>query len=125
MAEITTIISKEAIAPGPKTSPSNHTAWLEQLESAQWQQRLRYQPQPDQRQPGRAATSQQQSAPAAPFAHGAADMSQQLHASNRAETGPHTVDSHARTEEGSTASASPALESPAGSGPGLPVLRQT
>lgn len=39
-----TVDSKETSAPGSRMQPANHSAWLEQLESAQWQQRLRYQP---------------------------------------------------------------------------------
>lgn len=31
-------------APGGRVQPANHSGWLAQLETAQWQQRLRYQP---------------------------------------------------------------------------------
>jgi hypothetical protein len=58
MPDISTI-NKEALAPAGAIPPTNHSGWLEQLESAQWQQRLRYTPGGGQ-QPSRDGTASAQ-----------------------------------------------------------------
>lgn len=124
MSEIT-VINKEAVTLGPKTSPSNHTAWLEQLESAQWQQRLRYQPEPGQRQAGEQASAQQRSAQQPARQGNAADFSQTAHAGRDAGAAPNGEGQDARLAARAAAIASPATESRSAFGPGLPVLQQT
>jgi hypothetical protein len=117
MAEIT-VISKEAATALPKASSSNHTAWLEQLESAQWQQRLRYQPDSGQRQAGERATTEQHPAqlPARPGK--TADFSQAEHARRQAGFPANAGGSDDRSAMRAAANAAPSAEAPPAFGAG-------
>ena|GEM_PF-6658044 len=123
MSEIT-VINKEAVTLGPKTSSSNHTAWLEQLESAQWQQRLRYQPDPGRRQAGEPAKVQQRSAQQPARQGNAADFSQTAHAGPDAGAAPNGDGQDARLAPRAAAITSLATESRSAIGSGPRVLQQ-
>ncbi|MES2538656.1 MAG: hypothetical protein V4632_22590 [Pseudomonadota bacterium] len=81
-----TVFKKDAAAPAAGAGPgvANHSAWLEQLESAQWQQRLRYQPGGQQQRPaaqaGTGGEAQTRSRPAPAAAGG----DKQFHATSDA-----------------------------------------
>lgn len=122
MSEITGI-NKEAVAPSLKTGPSNHAAWLGQLESAQWQQRLRYQPDPGQRQSAEPAPAQQRSTqPGRPDS--TADFSQAAHAGREARAASNHHGQEAQLAARAVTATVPAAESRPAIGPGLPVLQQ-
>jgi hypothetical protein len=120
-----TVIDKDAIASGPKTSPSNHTAWLEQLESAQWQQRMRYQPESGGRQQGAQESVRQQVAQQPAQQAKATDANQAAGAQHQEGAAPesaaHDVLPAARTPDGAV----PAAESRTAFGPGSSILQRT
>jgi hypothetical protein len=122
MADIT-VISRQAEAPGPRTSPSNHGAWLEQLESAQWQQRLRYQPGHGQQQ-APSAGADQRAAQQAGRRTGAGDAGQPAQAQRQA--GPAAPGSRQAAPAGAQAGppAAPAAEARPATGAAPPALRQ-
>ena len=124
MSEITGI-NKEAAAPSLKTGPSNHAAWLEQLESAQWQQRLRYQSAPGQRQSGEPASAQQRLMQQPGQPGNAADFSQAAQAGRQAGPTADRRGQDAQPAARAVAIAAPAAEARPVFGPGLPVLQQT
>jgi hypothetical protein len=124
MSEIT-VINKEAVAPGLKTGPSNHAAWLEQLESAQWQQRLRYQPGSGQRQSDEPAAAELRSAQQPGRPGNSADFSQAAHAGHQAGAASDRRSQDVQLAVRIAAIATPVAESRPASGQGLPALKQT